>query len=65
MTYLYTFAHDFFSEEVAFVEEDDEWFQMKKLVVGDRREQLQALVHPVHLLVLGQDLLKQVQGCFA
>ena len=59
--YLNTFSKDFFSEEVAFVEEDDERLQFKKLVVDDRREQLQALVHPVHVLVLGQDLVNQVQ----
>jgi len=44
--------HNLLPEEVGFVEEDDERLQLEELVVDDGVEQLEAVVHPIGLVVL-------------
>ena len=52
----------FFLEKVAFVEKNNEWFPIEKLVVDDVFEKPQTLVHAVDGVVFGQDLVVLAQA---
>ena len=53
---------DLLGEEVLLVEEEDDGGVDEPLVVADRVEELHALHHAVHLLVLGQDEVVAGEG---